>query len=157
MFTWATAALTILLLAFVQNVSFTLTSRSRNRDNQTYHLIAAIGSNGIWFLTFRQLILADMSFALIIPYIVGTVAGSLFGVKVAMKVESWIGATADGHVKREEPAKIQPDLKLKEFVPNFRLSECEVCNKEMMPCAPRPQPNPFNAKYVCKTCWESRQ
>ena len=53
-----TAILTILVLAFVQNISFSIVSRSRNRDNIRYHIIAATFSNSIWFLTFRQLILA---------------------------------------------------------------------------------------------------
>lgn len=91
--------ITILLLAFIQNVSFSVVSRSRNRDNIRYHIIAASLSNTIWFLTFRQLILADMNYALLLPYMVGTVAGSVFGVKVSMKIEKWLGATADGHLK----------------------------------------------------------
>lgn len=90
----------ILLLAFIQNISFTLVSRSRNRDNKKFHIIAAIASNTIWFLTFRELIRGDMSFQLIIPYIVGTVAGSSFGMTVSMRIEKWLGATADGHVKK---------------------------------------------------------
>lgn len=90
---------TIMFLAFVQNVSFSIVSRSRNRDNKTYHLIAATFSNTIWFMTFRLLVLSDMTFVLFIPYVLGTVSGSLFGVKVAMFIERIIGATADGHVR----------------------------------------------------------
>jgi len=93
-------ALYILGLAFVQNVSFSLVSRSRNRDNTTYHIIAACFSNGIWFLTMRELVLADLTITLLLPYMIGTVSGSLFGVKVAMKIEQIIGATADGHIKK---------------------------------------------------------
>ena len=89
----------ILGLAFIQNVSFSIVSRSRNRDNIRYHIIAASLSNTIWFLTFRQLILEDMNYALLLPYMVGTVAGSVFGVKISMKIEKWLGATADGHIK----------------------------------------------------------
>jgi len=92
--------LTILCLAFVQNISFSVVSRSRNRNNMTYHLIAAFFSNGIWFLTFRELVRADMTFILFVPYVVGTISGSLSGVKVSMWIESWIGAEADGHVKK---------------------------------------------------------
>jgi len=87
----------IMLLAYIQNISFTLTSRSRNRDKMTYHLFAAIFSNGIWFLTFRELILGDMNFYLFIPYVIGTVSGSLTGVKIAMKIEKILGALADSH------------------------------------------------------------
>lgn len=90
----------ILALAFVQNVSFSIVSRSRNRDNMTYHLIAAVFSNGIWFLTMRELVLADLSLTLVLPYIFGTVAGSLFGARVAMRIERLISASADGHLTK---------------------------------------------------------
>ena len=88
----------ILGLAFIQNISFSIVSRSRNRDNIRYHIIAASLSNTIWFLTFRQLILSDMNYVLLLPYMIGTVAGSVFGVKISMRIEKWLGATADGHV-----------------------------------------------------------
>lgn len=89
-----------MFLAFFQNVAFTLTSRSRNRDNKTYHMIAACGSNGIWFLCMRELVTSDMSLALIVPYIVATVAGSVSGVTISMWIEKKLGATADGHIKK---------------------------------------------------------
>ena len=87
--------LLVLVLAFVQNVSFTMVSRSRNRSNMTYHAICSVFSNGIWFLTMRQLVVADLTYWLIGPYIVGTVCGSLFGATVSMKIERLIGAKAD--------------------------------------------------------------
>lgn len=94
----AAMALTILLLAFAQNVSFTIVSRSRNRSSFRYHMLASVFSNGIWFLTFRQLILAEMTYVLFIPYTLGTVAGSLCGAKVSMWIERRIGARSDSHI-----------------------------------------------------------
>ena len=82
----------ILFLAFIQNVSFTMVSRSRNRSSMTYHAICSVFSNGIWFLTMRELVLADLTWWLFVPYVVGTVMGSLFGAKVSMKIEKAIGA-----------------------------------------------------------------
>lgn len=93
------SALYILGLAFAQNVAFLLVSRSRNRDNTSYHILAACGSNVVWFLTFRELILADMSFGLLVPYTIGTVSGSVLGVKIAMRIERWLGAASDSHLK----------------------------------------------------------
>jgi uncharacterized membrane protein YdjX (TVP38/TMEM64 family) len=94
-------ALLITGLAFIQNVSFSIVSRSRNRDNMRYHILAASASNTIWFLTFKQLIIADMAYYIIPFYVLGTVVGSVFGVKVSMKIEKWLGATADGHVTQK--------------------------------------------------------
>lgn len=91
---------TILFLSYVQNISFSIVSRSRNRNNMNYHLIAATLSNSIWFLTFRKLILSDMNWMLFIPYVVGTVAGSITGVKISMKIEKWLGAFSDDHLKQ---------------------------------------------------------
>jgi len=90
---------TLMLLAFAQNVSFSIVSRSRNRNNMTYHLIAAIFSNGVWFLTFRSLVTANMDFALFVPYTIGTVSGSLVGQKISMFIERWLGASSDAHLK----------------------------------------------------------
>lgn len=91
--------LVILFLAFIQTIAFALVSRARNRDNMTYHATASVASNLIWFLTMRELIVADMSLILAVPYIVGTVAGSLTGAKISMWIERKINASADGHLR----------------------------------------------------------
>lgn len=99
------ACVWICLLAFAQNVSFSLVSRSRNRNNITYHIIAAIFSNLVWYLTFRQLVHADMSLLLLVPYTIGTVSGSVFGVKVSQTIERWLGAESDSHLKEHKDVK----------------------------------------------------
>lgn len=90
-----TTVIVILALSFIQNVAFTLTSRSRNRNNMTYHAMASTFSNGLWFLTMGYLFQSDWDWVLLIPYITGTVSGSLFGAKVSMFIERKIGALAD--------------------------------------------------------------
>ncbi len=45
-------------------------------------------------MTMHQLVAADLTFYLAIPYIIGTVAGSLFGVEASIKIEKLIGAKA---------------------------------------------------------------
>ena len=85
-------ALTVLALAYVQNIAFTMVSRARNRDSHAYHATMAVFSNGIWFLTMRELVVADLSLWLLLPYVGGTVLGSLTGAEVSMRIEKIIGA-----------------------------------------------------------------
>lgn len=47
---WAT-------LLLLQNASFTLVSRARNSGSYLFHACAAVGSNGVWFIS--QFILID--------------------------------------------------------------------------------------------------
>lgn len=89
------ASVTLLCLAYAQNISFSIVSRARNRSSMRYHFIAAILSNGVWFLTFRSLVTSNMSLTLFVPYTVGTVAGSITGAWVSAKIEKLIGATSD--------------------------------------------------------------
>jgi len=105
-FTYIIAISTIFALSFAQNISFSIVSRSRNRNNMKYHLIASFFSNTIWFLTFRELILADMSWSLFIPYAIGTMIGSVTGAKISMRIEKWLRATSDAHVVKHPPVGI---------------------------------------------------
>ena len=91
----------MLLLAYIQNVSFSIVSRSRNRNNIKYHLVASVFSNGIWFLTMRELVTANMTLLLFIPYTIGTVAGSITGVWLSMKIEKVLGAYSDDHLTKK--------------------------------------------------------
>lgn len=93
------AGLIILALAFIQNVSFSIVSRSRNRNNMQYHLIASIFSNTIWFMTMKALITTNMDFWLFIPYVTGTVSGSLAGAKTSMWIERRLNAQSDDHLQ----------------------------------------------------------
>lgn len=82
----------IFFLAFVQNISFTMASRARNRSSMGYHAACAVVSNSLWFVVIQQLVMADLTWLLFIPYVLGTVLGSLFGGKVSMYIEEKIGA-----------------------------------------------------------------
>jgi uncharacterized membrane protein YfcA len=84
--------ISIMALAFVQNVAFSMVSRARNRDHHGYHAACSVASNGIWFLTMHQLVMADMTLWLAVPYIVGTVTGSIYGAKVSMFIEKKLGS-----------------------------------------------------------------
>lgn len=89
------AIILMMVMAYVQNISFSIVSRSRNRNNMTYHLLAAVGSNVAWFVTMKYLIVAQqMTWLLMIPYTIGTVSGSVTGQWISMKIEKMIGATS---------------------------------------------------------------
>ena len=93
------SVVTLMALAFAQSVSFSIVSRSRNRNNINYHIIAATFSNAVWFATFKNLLTADMNWILFFPYTIGTVSGSVTGVKISQKIEQWLGAESDSHLK----------------------------------------------------------
>lgn len=46
----------LVLLSFLQNATFTLSSRSRNSGDPKYHFVVALFSNGFWVLVIRELI-----------------------------------------------------------------------------------------------------
>ncbi len=86
------SVLLILGLAFIQTVSFAMVSRARNRDNMWYHAATSASSNGIWYVCMGVLVVSNFSWYLMLPYMIGTVSGSLFGAMVSMKIEKAIGA-----------------------------------------------------------------
>lgn len=103
--------LIVIVLAFLQSVSNSLSSRSRNRNNFRYHTVAAIFSNGVWFCSFKVLADAGMNWVLILPYTLGTVCGSLSGAKIGMIIERWLGAACDSHLHNHAP-KLGTDNKI---------------------------------------------
>lgn len=92
----------LVVLGFLQNTSFSMVSRSRNRDNMDYHAIASLFSNTLWLLVIQRLFKEDFSGVLLAPYALGTISGSVFGSKLSMKIERWLGASADGHLKEKK-------------------------------------------------------
>jgi len=90
----ALAILIMMVMAYCQNLSFTLSSRSRNRDHFRYHVVASLFSNGVWFMTMKYLVITQhMSWGLFVPYAAATTAGSVTGQAVAMRIERWLGVT----------------------------------------------------------------
>lgn len=95
-------SLVLIGVCIAQNTAFSLVSRARNRDNQLYHATASVFSNGVWFATMAYMIELGFDWWIVIPYIVGTVNGSLLGAKISMFIEKLIGATSDGHLYKGE-------------------------------------------------------
>lgn len=82
-------------LALAQNFSFMLVSRARNRNKVSYHALASIFSNGVWFLTFRELYVTGLDWPFLVPYMAGLASGSLLALNVSTWIERKIGAVAD--------------------------------------------------------------
>lgn len=80
-----TEILIMLGLTILQNASFTLVSRARNSSSLLYHGLAAIGSNGLWLLVIRHVVLHLDNLVLMVTYVVGTVTGSVLMHHIAMK------------------------------------------------------------------------
>lgn len=88
----ALAVLVMMVMAFAQNTSFSIVSRSRNRNSKLYHAIAAIFSNGVWFVTMKFLIITQhMTWLMFVPYTVATVGGSSAGQSISMWIEKKLG------------------------------------------------------------------
>lgn len=85
--------LKIFLLVFLQNASFTLTSRARTGSNLWYHMVASVLSNGIWLLVIRQVVLNLESSGFQLSYLIGAVTGSVLMHYIAIhhieKKEIW--------------------------------------------------------------------
>lgn len=130
-------ALYILVMSFLQNISFSVVSRARNRDNFAYLMVASVLSNGIWFLTFRALVLADMNWVLFIPYTAGTVFGSLGGAGLSMRIEQWLHASSDAHLGQKTLSPTERAEVMREFL---RLATDEEKRQWLAELQPSPSP-----------------
>ncbi len=93
-------------LSASQQVAFSLVSRSRNRTNMAFHVIASIFSNGVWFLTFRQLQVKNWTLDLYVPYAAAGAIGSVTGVSISMAIEKKLGITSEAESKPSKPALV---------------------------------------------------
>ncbi len=87
----------LIVVAFIQNMAFTLVSRSRNSADPDYHRKCAWCSNGIWFLCYMFLmrsIWKDLMAGNMLPvflvgaaYALATAEGSVLMMKIALRKE----------------------------------------------------------------------
>jgi len=105
---WAPALTPIVLICFVQNVSFTIVSRARNSASLSYHVIAAFFSNGIYAVMLFwsvDLISKGAGVGFIVVYALSCMSGSVFAHWLALRTERGAGARRG----REDPVKIVRD------------------------------------------------
>jgi hypothetical protein len=102
-------------LAYIQNMAFTWSSRSRNSGNPNYHRKAAWCSNGIWFacniMIYKSVLTSLMAgnwpivIGTGIVYILCTTEGSVKMMKILLKKEKGshkVGAGKDDDSKLEK-------------------------------------------------------
>lgn len=94
------------VILLLQNASFTLVSRARNSGSLKYHMLAAIGSNGIWFVglmfavdkikearaTHNTLLLVGTALFYTIFTVIGSVAMHYISMKYIEKGKRKVGA-----------------------------------------------------------------
>jgi hypothetical protein len=84
------------LIAFVQNMAFTWSSRSRNSGDPSYHRFAALCSNGVYWLCNLPMTLFILQWqhnvlkllASGLVYTISTAEGSVLMMKILLKHES---------------------------------------------------------------------
>jgi hypothetical protein len=82
--------LVLFLITILQNASFTLVSRARNSDSIMFHGMAAIASNGIWFIVVNKVVKSTDSLIAGIVYTIAAVTGSISMHYISMKYfETW--------------------------------------------------------------------
>ena len=72
-------------LVVCQNASFTLVSRARNSGSLAYHTGAAVLSNGVWLLVFRQMVTKIDDPPAMLVYLFASVTGSVLMHFLSMK------------------------------------------------------------------------
>ena len=85
------------LIAYIQNMAFTASSRSRNSGDPAWHGKAALASNGVWFVTTLLVVkqiwvtLTTGNWPLIVAtgvvYVLATTAGSVRMMRILLKSE----------------------------------------------------------------------
>jgi hypothetical protein len=81
----------LFLMTILQNASFTLVSRARNSDSILFHGLAAVLSNGIWFIVVNKVVQQGVNtVALGLTYTTAAVIGSIAMHYISMKYfERW--------------------------------------------------------------------
>ena len=83
-------AMPVMGLAYLQNTTYGLQSRSANRNSNAYHALAAVAANFTFFWSLQLLVRNELPLALLAPYVFATILGTLHGNALSMKIERWL-------------------------------------------------------------------
>lgn len=106
----ATIAPLVMVLAYVQNMTYGLQSRSANRNSNAYHAIAALAANYVFFLNRKLLVTREVPMMLLAAYVFFTILGTLHGNTISMKIESLLGLSTEGAKGKPQLMKLWPTV-----------------------------------------------
>jgi hypothetical protein len=100
----------VMVLAYLQNTTYGLQSRSANRNSNAYHAIAALAANFTFFWSLQLLVRNELPPVLLAPYVFATILGTLHGNAISMKIETFLGLSAEGAKGRPQLMKLWPTV-----------------------------------------------
>ncbi len=100
----------VMFLAYAQNTTYGLQSRSANRNSNAYHAIAALAANGVFFLNRNLLVVREVPMALLAAYVLFTIMGTLNGNTISMKIEQALGLSAEGAAGKPQLMELWPTI-----------------------------------------------
>ncbi|HUO75739.1 MAG TPA: hypothetical protein VMU12_02400 [Candidatus Paceibacterota bacterium] len=100
----------VMVLAYVQNMTYGLQSRSANRNSNAYHAIAALAANFVFFLNRKLLVSKEVPIVLLSAYVFFTIMGTLHGNSISMKIEHMLGLSAEGAKGKPQLMKLWPTV-----------------------------------------------
>jgi uncharacterized membrane protein YfcA len=100
----------VMVLAYVQNMTYGLQSRSANRNSNAYHAIAALAANFVFFLNRKLLVSKEVPIILLAAYVFFTIMGTLHGNTISMKIEKLLGLSAEGAKGKPQLMKLWPTV-----------------------------------------------
>jgi len=92
-----------------QFIAFVFVSRLRQRGSFFWHVIASLGSNGMWYAVMHILDMSHAYWLLIIPYLCAIISGRTGGVQLAQYVEKKYQLKADA----TRDSKLAPGQRLR--------------------------------------------
>ncbi len=99
--------LLLVLMAYIQNTCYSLTSRAGNRNSFIYYAFTMLLSNLVFFSTLKMLVSKNMTLILWVPYTVATVFGSVSGAALSMKIEKLFNITTKPNKNTSTPKMAQ--------------------------------------------------
>ncbi len=100
----------VMALAYLQNTTYGLQSRSANRNSNAYHALAALAANFTFFWSLRLLVRNELPVVLLAPYVFATILGTLHGNAISIKIESLLGLSPEGAKGRPQLLKLWPTI-----------------------------------------------